>query len=140
MQDQDVSVRVLEGRLQADAGVHRLAEELDPGALQLGAGPFDVGDPERDGAGARRELAADRRGVENLQGEVAGLELATRDPLVGLRLLEAERAAVELGRAREIGDEDGQEVGAFDPHAQSTEPKPTRWSFEATRRKATLPR
>src|SRR5690348_4460721 len=93
MQDQDVAVRVLEVRHMADAGIDRLAEELDALARQLGARRFDVVDAQRDRAAVRRELATDRGRVEDLQRQIAGLELAAGDPPVFLGLLEAESAA-----------------------------------------------
>ena len=83
MQDQDIPVRILEVRLQTHPGVDRLAEELDtlPASSR---GRFDVVDAQGDRAAVRRELAADRGGVEDLEGQVAGLELAAGDVAVFL--------------------------------------------------------
>jgi hypothetical protein len=99
---------------EADAAVHRLGEKFDALRLELGPGRFDVIDVEGDRVGVGRELAADRGCIEELQGEVAGLDLAGGDFAVVNRVLEAEGLAVELHCGRVVDDEDGGEIDAGD--------------------------
>jgi len=60
------------------------------------------------------ELAADRGGVDDLESEVAGLELAAGNFAVVDRVLQAECLAVELDGSWVVGDEDDGEVDAAD--------------------------
>jgi hypothetical protein len=75
MQQEDVAVRIFEHRVVADPGVERM-DESHTARLQLGARRRYVLDVKGD----RRvglELAAERCGIEHLQGEVARLELGS---------------------------------------------------------------
>src|SRR5215218_5318158 len=64
---------------------------------------------------ARLELAADRRRLDHLQRQAAGLELAAGDfPVV--EVVEAEHVAVELDRGGVVVDEDRGEVDPLDLH------------------------
>ena len=58
MQDQHVAVRVVQEGHEADTGVDGLAEELDPGLLELPTRRGYVGDTQRDpGRGGLEGLA-----------------------------------------------------------------------------------
>jgi hypothetical protein len=93
----------------ADAGVERLALELDARRLQRGACGGDIGHAQRDGVGARHDLVR----LQQRERQVAGLEL--REVLVRARIRrEPERLAVEALRALEVARPHGEVVGALD--------------------------
>src|SRR5215216_8180152 len=76
MDRQRVAIGVLEEGLEADAGVDHRAAELDAARLELGLGSFEVVDVELDRMRVGLELDAERIGLHDRDGEVAGLELA----------------------------------------------------------------
>jgi hypothetical protein len=79
VEHQHVAVGVVEDGHVTDAAVDRVGEEVDALRFELAAGDFDVLDVEGGRVGVGRELPADRGGVDDLEGEVAGLELAAGD-------------------------------------------------------------
>ena len=114
MEHERVPVRIGKDRHVTDAAVDRLAEEGHALGLERGARGCDVIDVQCDRMRAGLELAADRRGVQELEREVPGLELRAGDAVVADGALQSERRLVEGTRRGEIGDEDGHEVNAAD--------------------------
>jgi hypothetical protein len=90
----DVAVRVLEDRVVAHPGIEGVYC-IHPTGLQLGARRRDVVDVKGD-RWMGLELTADRRGVEDLQRQIPGLELGPRHAPVSLDALQPKRYAVEL--------------------------------------------
>lgn len=85
VKDQRIAVLILEKCLMTDAAVHDLAAELDTTRLEVCTGSRDVIDVQRDRPFAGRELAPDLRGVDYLDRQAAGLELAAEVVLVTRR-------------------------------------------------------
>src|SRR6476469_4008493 len=90
-----VAVLVFEDGLVADAAVDRVADELDALRFELGAGGGDIVDVQGDRSSARCELSADLCGVDELDGQAAGLELTAEIVSITRRALQAEDAGVE---------------------------------------------
>src|SRR6266436_6674188 len=106
-----VGVLVFDDDLMADAAVDGVADELDALRFELGTGGGDVVDVQGDGSSARRELSADLCGVDDLDGQAAGLELTAEIVSVARRARQAEDAAIERFGFLEAGDRQEDEVG-----------------------------
>src|SRR5438445_19478 len=94
VQHQLVPVRIFEERHVADACVARLTVELDADLLEPLPRSVDVRDTKRDVADVWAKRAADRCRVDQVQADVARLDLGK--PGLPRGTVEAERVPVEL--------------------------------------------
>ena len=85
VQVEHVPVGVAEERLMADARVDRLAHELDPARLELGASGGDIVDVERDRHPVRAELDAQPFANDESDRDGARLELGADRVLTVVR-------------------------------------------------------
>jgi hypothetical protein len=76
VKDECVAVLILENCLMADTAVDGVALELDTTRLELSASSRHVIDVQRDRPSAGRELTTDLRGIDDLDRQAPGLELA----------------------------------------------------------------
>ena len=114
MEHQLVALAVLEERHVADAGVAGLALELDALRVEVRARLRDIGDAQRDVRRVRRECPTDQRRIDQIQRDVAGLDLG--EAAVPVRTVHAERVPVERLGPLHVLDRHGVEVGSLDPH------------------------
>src|SRR6201986_311045 len=126
VEHEHVPVGVLEDAHVTDAGVERLAAELDALRLELLLRPPDIGRAQGDRRRMRpRERAADVLHLEEIEADVLA-ELVLGEALLRvLDLQQAERLAVEALRPLHVRDRHRDEVGAFDD--QPTEPSIWSW-------------
>src|SRR5262245_31207429 len=124
MEHERVALAVGEERHVADTRVERVAVERHALPLELRPPRGDVVDPQRDVRAVRRELAADPRRVDQIEADVAGLDLGP--PVVPGRAVHAQRVPVERLRALHVLHQDRHEVGPLD-RAQPTDPSIWSW-------------
>lgn len=78
-----VAVRVLEERLEADAGVERVCRERDAARFKFGSRGLDVVDVQRDRMVVGAELEVEARGGQQGKREAARFELRSDGLLAG---------------------------------------------------------
>src|SRR6266540_4689265 len=115
MEHQLVALAVLEERGVAYAREMRDTVERDASCFELAPRLRDIGDAQCNVGCMRSECRADCRGVDQVQRDIAGLDL--RPGSVPVRAAHPERVAVERLRAFHVPDRHGVEVGSLDLHA-----------------------
>src|SRR5262245_4156959 len=127
MDCQGVAVGVVEEGLEADAGVERLALELDAARLELGAGGLEVVDAELDRVGVGMKLEPESVRLHDRDGEVAGFELDRRHVPPALSLRQPQDLAVEVDSRVDVLGRHGDEVGSGDEGCRSGHLLPPWW-------------
>src|SRR6185295_8527312 len=96
--------------LEADAGIDRVAPELDALRLELGLGGIEIVDAELERVGIGPELLPQRIQLHYRDRQVAGFELAGGQLPPLLASLEPEHLVVELHRPVDVRRADDQKV------------------------------
>src|ERR1700680_3996506 len=99
---QQVPVRVLKERLQANARVDRLASELDAARLEFPMSLLEVLDAQLEGMVVRLELHPEGVRLQDCDRQVAGLELGRGHLTPPLGERQDEDAVIEVARGIEI--------------------------------------
>src|SRR5919198_6452698 len=112
VENDDIAVGVLEEAHVADAGVERVAEELDAFRLEFSPRLGDVGDADSEAGLVRLELDPLLLGIPERERHVRGLDLGA----LVLALRDPEHVAVERDRALDVARGNRDEVDLLDVH------------------------